>query len=191
VGSALYPFLISSLPGLRLGEKPFYASEAFLEQCRPHLAPERFADLAAVRLLPAAAGACCCDTAQRWRDFEVFLRNRLAEWRAARTQGDAERWRRPEADVFPSLQREIDEALAAPEPLARERALDALRWRHLDGLVPGHELDFDALVNYRLRLQLVEKWADLDPERGRVRVRELAAATVAQARTKRKRQGQT
>lgn len=189
MASALYPFLVSQLPGLRLGEKPFYGSDAFLALCRPHLDPGPFAALAAVSLLTGPAVAC--ETERRWRDFDVYLRNRVAEWRAGRAGADVERWRRPETDVFPSSQREMEEALGAAQPLARERALDTLRWRHLDNLVTGHEFDFDALVNYRLRLLLVEKWAALDAGRGRELINTLAAGAVARAREKRNRQEQT
>jgi hypothetical protein len=174
VAGSLTSFLISSMPLPRLGEKPVVDSARFLDLCQPHLAPAEFAALAAVALVPA--GKPCCETQRRWDEFEIYLRNRIAEKRAATLKVEAQPHLRAERDVFPGWRRQIDDALAAPTPLARERALDRLRWQRLEDLVPGHEMDFDALVNYRLRLLLVEKEAGWQPEAGAER---LAAAVKA------------
>jgi hypothetical protein len=80
---------------------------------------------------------------------------------------DAERWLRPEPDVWPSLQREVDEALSQDDPLRRQRALDEVRWRQLDDIVQGHQFSFGALVVYKLRLALVERSLETGSEQGR------------------------
>ena len=185
--SSLYGFLISSMPWLRLGEKPFYRSAAFLEQCRPHLAPAEFATLAAVTLEPCREPGGWTD--RKWQEFDVYLRNRVAAARASRTGADAGPWMRHEDDVFPGSQRMIEEAMTVADPVERERLLDELRWGRLDDLTVGHEFDFEALVNYRLRLLLVEKWAAPDPEPGRRVLAALVDAVVVQAQERRQESG--
>jgi len=175
----LYAYLIGSLPGLRLGEKPFYHTAAFLDMCREHLAPAQFAALAAMTLEPERPVGSWTD--RKWQEFELYLRNRVAAIRASRNGMDASIWQRHEVEVFPGSLRAIEEAMAASDPVQRERLLDELRWQRLNDLIVGHEFDFEALVNYRLRLLLVEKWAapDLDP--GRQCLRTLVDGATAQA----------
>ena len=181
--SSLSGFLVSSLPLLRLGEKPFYPSAAFLEQCRPHLTPAEFAVLAEVTIEPGRVSGSWTD--RKWQEFDVYLRNRVAVSRANRDDTDAAPWLRHEDDVFPSLQRVIEESMTVADPIQRERLLDELRWGRLDDLTVGHEADFEALINYRLRLLLAEKWAVPDPEPGRRVLAALVDAAVAQAQERR------
>jgi hypothetical protein len=56
---------------------------------------------------------------------------------------------------------EIDFALssaATASPLEREKLIDAALWRKLDELEICHEMDFEHLCIYRMRLQLLEKY---------------------------------
>jgi len=179
--SQQFYYLISSLPVIALGADPALRSDAFLERCQARLDPERYARLAAVTLdpeaVPYARGA-----AQRWRAWETWLRNQIAAARAPGHEQDANRWTRPEPDVFPSDRRRLEEILAMPSPLRRERALDELRWRRIDDLAAGHEFDFDALVIYRLHLLLAEKWAGRSAERGAANLDELVQGGIEQAR---------
>lgn len=175
--STEYYFLISQLPLLRLGETAGWTGAAFLAQCREHLAPPRFAGLARAQLAPGHPP--CCATERRWQMWETFFRNCQVRIRAARTNSEAPRWLRPEADAVPSAARAVDEIWSnSRDPAARERALDEQRWHHLDDLSVGHEFDFDALFLYRLRLELAEKWAVMDAQAGRNRFGALVDAGI-------------
>ncbi len=184
---SMYYYLVSSLPMLRLEEAPAWNSAAFLDACRGHLEPGRLAALAASDLVPAAAEApSCCAAESRWRAWETWLRNSLADARAAGRSGEQGSWKRPETDVFPGLRRQLEEALNAANPLLREQALDRLRWQFLDALKVGCEFAFDALFVYRLQLLLAEKWAAVDAAAGGKRLQELVAAATARAQEKRR-----
>ena len=177
--STAYYYLVSSLPMLRLGETPPLDSDEFLHGCAGHLSESGLSELTCVSLLPRENA--CCSVERSWRDWETCLRNTLVAERAGRTQGEAERWLRPERDVFPGDQVRIEEALAGDDPLARERALDELRWEFLDGLCAGREFQFDVLVAYRVQLLLCEKWAAISEESGQSGLSTLESGARAQA----------
>jgi hypothetical protein len=158
-------YLISSLPLLRLGETPFYGSDAFIDLCLSQLSARAFAAIASVTLAPNPSPSCAAE--EQWAHRETCVRNCVARHRAAAMGVDAERWLRPEPDVWPSLQREVDEALSQDDPLRRQRALDEVRWRQLDDIVQGHQFSFGALVVYKLRLALVERSLETGSEQGR------------------------
>ncbi|OPZ27110.1 MAG: hypothetical protein BWZ02_01767 [Lentisphaerae bacterium ADurb.BinA184] len=178
-------FLVSSLPLVRLGSAPPFTPEAFDALCRPHLTSAQAAGLEAVSLLPN--GRPCCDADRRWQAWETYLRNLLARARAARAGEHPQEHLRHEDDVFPAVRRQVEDALTAANPAARERALDELRWRRLDDCgAPPHQFDFDALVVYRLRLLLAARWAAPRPADGRERLDRLARRAVEQARAARR-----
>jgi len=160
-----YYYLVSTLSMLSLGTKPFRGSGAFLELCADQLTPERQARLNAVELVPS--GQPCCELDRRWQDWETYVRNRLVRLRAAKLQQDVDRWLKSENDAFPTDGRTVDELVNNRDPLSREHGLDELRWQRLDDFSVGHDFDFDALVAYRLRLLLAEKWIAGTAETGR------------------------
>ncbi|NOY80869.1 MAG: DUF2764 family protein [Kiritimatiellaeota bacterium] len=159
-----YYYLVSSLPLLRLEEPPPFPSSEFLDTCRGQLSATRFAKLAQVTLLPRARA--CCEVERQWNEWETGLRNCLVRHRAAALGLDPERLFRPTSEVWPQLDRQVDEAMNGRDPGQRELALDRLRWQHLTDLEPGHDFDFETLVIYRLKLLLVEKRSARTVERG-------------------------
>lgn len=159
-----YYYLISSLPMLRFGDRPPMDSATFLAGAREHLDAGRMARLEAVSLVPDAVDLGE-GVAAEWRAWETYVRNILVRHRAKSPEA-VHHWHRPEADVFPGIRRQVEEAVEYDNPLQREHALDELRWRMLDGLRPTHEFDFEALVLYRLQLLLAEKWSGRDSVAG-------------------------
>ena len=176
-----YYYLVSSLPLLALGETPGLSDEALLSACADQLSPACFAELKALDLVPE--GNPCCEADRRWQAWETYRRNRTCRARAIEQQADSDGGGvRPEADAFPADGKEIDEILAAPDPAARERAMDELRWRRLADFGVGHDFDFDALVLYRLRQLLALKWDRWDRRKGLDALVSLVNGAVEQAR---------
>ncbi len=178
-----YYYLISSLPLLRLGEAVPFSSTDFLDMCRAVLSEARFRQLKKISLTPE--GNPATDVHAAWQSWEGYLRNYLAHERAARRGVAAVEWLRPETDAFPSSRSEFDDALSARTPKERERALDECRWRKLDDLAVMHDFDFDALLIYRLKLLLAEKWVGKDPDEGMEVLAMLVDTAVSQAEQKR------
>ena len=57
-------------------------------------------------------------------------------------------------------------AAAIADPLERERAIDKLRWQAIEEISAGHELDFDALCAYKLKLDILIRRRHRDREVG-------------------------
>ena len=178
--SPSYYYLISSLPLLRWGSRSPLSDADFLAQCEGQLDAAALAQLHAVALLPTGDSGSTASEAS-WHDWDDYIRNLLARARAGHLHRDVSPMLRPERDVFPTDRREVDELLANENPLERERALDQIRWRRLDGLEAGHPFDFDRLVVYRLKLLLLEKWMQFDSESGTRNLGELVEAGLQQA----------
>jgi hypothetical protein len=175
-------FLISSLPMLRFGSPPALSSERFLETVAAHAGEEPAQRLTGLSLVPSTGGWSAA--VRFWNERETYIRNYVLQRRVADT-ADATRWQRPCAEVLPSLDHQLREALLAPSPLERERRLDMIRWQMLDEALLGREFTIDALVAYRLRLLLAEKWQRLAADQGRKMLDALIDTTMAQARGRR------
>ncbi len=173
-----YYYLVSSLPMLELGRVPQVTSESFLESASRCLSPALAGRLATVALLPDGTPACSATHAM-WISWETFARNTIASHRASLQDAEHRPVAHPEIDAFPMDQHVMEDILATQKenPIKRERMLDELRWHWLDQLSVRHEFDFDALVNYRLRLLLVEKWVGLDPQAGWTRLEEIVTGS--------------
>jgi hypothetical protein len=179
-----YYYLVSSLPALKLGERPVIDSTEFLEQAAAELDPVLFASLEKVALVPQESDCGSAAVENEWNAWETYLRNILLRHRTE--SGDKiHRWAREERDVFPGVRRHVEEALNQPNPLQRERELDELRWMTLEGLRVTHEFDFSALIIYRLQLLLAEKWAAQDAEQGMASLNRMVEKLEKQAREKR------
>ncbi len=165
-----YPFFLATLPALPAsGEPPAWSEEQFLDEARRNLSPSDMAELDAL----AADAPCRSPFARSWRDFETQLRNACARIRASRLGSDPAPWIRPHAGCDGSLDRRVQDAFrSAPNPLARERALDALRLEKLSE-PPSDPFGPEAVLAYFLRLRIAAKAARTNPEAGRERLRSL------------------
>lgn len=164
-------FLVSSLPTLVPGERPGITREEFLRRAADQLGPDdlellrgRFTDA-----LPAADDPL----SREWRAVETTLRNASARQRAARL-GVEVRPHLRESDGDAGLEAAVVAAFNAPDPLAREIALETIRQTALERLAGFDPFTFRALQCYALRLHLAWRRADLDAERGRANAARLA-----------------
>jgi hypothetical protein len=172
-------YFLSSLPLLSLDEPAPFSAAEFMSSCASVLSPSDVLRLSEVSLVPG--GVACCDAARGWQEWETYLRNVLARRRAVALGVDPSEAVRPEGDVFPGDRRRADAVAEGRDPLAREKDLDRMRWARLDDLAVGHDFDFDALVIYRLRLLILEKWRLRSAEKGTKNRDALVDAGVEQA----------
>ena len=170
-----YPFFVATFPTLpALGAAPAWTEAQFLDEARRNLSGDDMA------VLEAAASGAPCDRpfVREWRGFETPLRNASARLRAAKLGVDARQWIRPHEGCDGSLDRRVQAAFqSAPDPLSRERALDALRLEWLSR--PAEDpFGLDTVVAYFLRLRIVAAAARPSAEAGRERLRQLVAAAT-------------
>ncbi|MCC6356567.1 MAG: hypothetical protein IT577_21985 [Verrucomicrobiae bacterium] len=160
-----YYYLVASLPTLTLdGDLP-WALDEFLGACENALGPE---DLEGIRLLVAGREAeAAHPIIGRWVSREAQLRNAVARHRAARLGVEAGPFQREHSGFSVEIERGVAEAMAQPDPLGRERALDSLRWGMAEDLAAGDPFGFGAVASHGLRLRLAARWQSMREPEGR------------------------
>ena len=150
-----YYYLVASLPYLKLkGEMPI-TTDFFLDECKKWLSDEDW------KMLLSAEVHCqegrCEDTQvlKEWKEFDLSLREKLAEIREAQKTGE-------EARVEEFLKSALDQ----PTPLLKERALAKVRLDFIDEASFGHFFDINWLVLYFLKLQILERLSKFNKDKG-------------------------
>lgn len=139
------------------------------------------------RLLTAYYDTCARSRSgflRRWSDFDRTLRNVTAALSARRLglspagsivgRGEIETALARSSAADFGLRSEVDyveQVIAAmgsdANLLEKEHRLDALRWSKAEELACMHYFDLDYLLSYLVRINLIHRWAALDPARGR------------------------
>ena len=148
-----YGFFYATLPTLNCGVPAEISLEEFDRLARNEMTEQKFARLCSwddrENLSPVPVY-------REMREFDNFLNLRIAE---ARQEKLGTFFTLPPVDEYHS---EVDFSLpgaaASDDPSERERMVDLIRWRKIDDLEAGHELDFTALCCYRMRLASLEKY---------------------------------
>ena len=181
-------YLLASLPYLVFDTPAPLNAEAFLTACREQLS-ECDAEAAAALVsggiglrpvTPANRPEACPTFVREWVDFEKQLRDSVAQWRIARrkvagaSRSHGATWER---DVPATLAWEQD-VPATLDPLARDTALDRLRWNkagEMEGLVP---MTLDALFAYAVKLRISLRRSAMTREAGLAKLDEMAATPL-------------
>ncbi|MBP5545449.1 MAG: DUF2764 family protein [Kiritimatiellae bacterium] len=109
-----------------------------------------------------------------WRDREIQLRNAVAAERARRL-GATRPAPRDAHGCEAMITQGVAQAFAAKDPLQRERALDALRWRILDelqGIAPFTEA---AVLSYAGKLALNARRFSIEDDKGMEKFKSLTS----------------
>ncbi len=161
-----YYYLISSLPMLMFDETALLSVEEFNEACAEQVTENDLKVLNRLCLVPEAGQTYPTGSAaERWRQWEVCLRNRIASHRAPHGK-DIHSYLQEEKSCFCDIDTGVLEAFGLKNPLEREKYFDHMRWRVLDDFESGHHFDFDKLCIYKLKLLLLEKWNERQVEQG-------------------------
>ena len=157
-----YGFLFATLPSLVCGTPPEMTLEEFDAAAKAKLTGKKFLkliswDSSEVSALP--------EIYRKMRKFDDFLKLRIAEARREKLGLFTEL---PSPDEINSdVEYYLPPAVSEDDPQTRELLVDQLRWRQIDDLECGHELDFTALCAYRLRLCSLEKYRNRSRNDGR------------------------
>lgn len=157
----MYPFLSAIIPGLDPAVPPELTVAQFDELVKENIGSRRFARMTAWDDPEAELEL---KLYRDMRRFQEYLNYRIAVIRA-------EKLKRTDSFEEPEeFYSEIDHALAAAlsaSPVEREKLLDAVCWRKLDELEICHEMDFEHLCIYRIRLGILQKYTNRDENTGR------------------------
>ena len=155
----IYSFFSAVLPVLVPGSVPELSVAEFDAMAGEELSDRKFAQLLSADdpETPVAVYAAM-------RQFRDCLNYRIALIRAEKLKLNEH------FEVPGELYGEIDFALSSAvsaTPSDREKLIDAALWCKLDDLETGHEMDFEYLCIYRMRLQILEKYCGRSVEAGR------------------------
>ena len=161
---AVYYYIAASLPML-LGpdQPPPIESGVLLDSCRLFMNDEDYAGIENATTNPEdpeAPGIC-----RIFRAWEKSLRNDLVRLRAAEQSLEPAGYLREAETVFGTAS-VASAAMNASTPLEAELLLNKARWSVLDELESGHYYDIEFLRSYRMKLQILERRAKFDEERG-------------------------
>ncbi len=162
-------YLLASLPALAYGREPGITAEAFAEACASALGAR---DAAAAALL-AFGGEAPSDhpAVRRWRGLCAAIDAAIGRRRLAARGGGGD-FAAPVSALCPVwLTRMVDAAFeTAPDPLAREEALDRVRWAAADELGGFDPMAKGQVFAYAARLRLALRRSAWDAARGRARL---------------------
>lgn len=149
-------YLVSSLPSLVMGEKPFYEREAFLEECEKWLTGEEMRSVKSARYGKVQIRPFDVPAVRRWKRVDAVLRAGLEESRKKRRNKESAK---SGNDI-------VSRVLEKGDPLQRELTLENIRWHELTGMELDYFFDINSLAIYYLKLQIAERVAAFDKEKG-------------------------
>jgi Protein of unknown function (DUF2764). len=183
-----YAYIIAGLPDLRLEDERTgsFSAEDLIKEIRGLLSArdEAVLDLLLEGCDPEKLNADFYQKALQhgnrfirdWFRFDLDLRNTVVSY-----LNDS--LGRPEEEDMVLLEgRETEEffeldaakaVLNGADILKREQGLDNLRWQKIDELTMLDSLDLEILLGYVLKVKIIDRWMQLDPESGRALFRKL------------------
>ncbi|MCA1944946.1 MAG: hypothetical protein LDL30_06635 [Desulfovibrio sp.] len=171
---AAYYYLVSSLPTVSLREPggvPPLGQDEFIGACLAHVPEDLLLDLQAV--LEGALEEAEHPAARAYANFEAQLGNAVQRRRAGLRQVDSPLQLQDHEGWSVALEHAVEQAFTAPDPLAREMALDKIREQFLDELATTSPFGEAFLVAYAGRLRLALRWAQWDAAEGRQKLEAL------------------
>jgi hypothetical protein len=163
---ARYYYLVATLPFLFYDTEKLLPVDGLLDLCRQHVSPGHFRLLSSAATADLRPSVPSCRTLDLWRGWEASMRNELARLRAKKRGFEAEQYL-VDATENMDAQQAAREAFDQESPLEAEDALNRARWTYLDGLEVGHYFDIDKILVYALRLQILQRKALFDAQKGR------------------------
>ncbi|MDB4349634.1 DUF2764 domain-containing protein [Omnitrophica bacterium] len=154
--SKKYYYLVASLPYLRFEGAPPIMGEEFLSECGKWLDPENLGKLASIDINDFAIRRGDDEVIREWKSFDLTLREELAKIRQTWREGGRER--------IPIFFKDVFEERT---PLLMEKRIQKKRWDFLEEKEFGYHFDANVLSLYFLKLQILERLAAFEKEKGK------------------------
>ena len=162
---SFYYYAGAALPMLFFGESLPISREDFLGLCREQLSKKDFLQLQAATIDSYDTAQADCPVIRQWRKWEVSLRNELAKLRAQEKNKDPEPYLIESAEVLGHFDLATD-AVSNTSTYEAETTLYEARWNYLEDLGTNRFFTLESLIIYYLKLQILEKLALFDREKG-------------------------
>ena len=150
-----YYYLVATLPFLSFGAEPPMTTERFLGECGKWLTPADMEMVRAASRMGVEAGREKGAVLNEWLRFDGELRRELARARAARKAGEDRR-----------MAAAAKRIMAGETPLLKEMEMEMVRWEFLEDAAKNHFFDINRLALYFLQLQILERIAVFDKDKG-------------------------
>ena len=176
-------YFLSSLPMLRFSGEGAPEVESFYREVEQRLSGKEAGILRRLRLSPPVepeAGDLEVPVISKWYQWQIVMRNAMAERRGRRLHMEPSRYMRPALDAFPGDMKRLEVALELPTAAARQDAWEELQWSFLEDLEGGCYFDFQAAVIYTLKLLLIAQ-RRRDKAVGSAHFEELMSSLLKQA----------
>lgn len=176
MGSAYYYF-VASLPLISFDGKMPVTVEAFRQECQRLLSAGDYAliemawSAQTLALLPT--GTSGNQVLDFWIRFEQAVRNELTWQRADRLNKDPLKYVRGPRVLEYSYAEEVQRLFKMDDLWEAERTLNKMKWRFLDDLSAGHYFDFEFLLIYSLKLQILQRLHEYGSPMGKNFLQEL------------------
>jgi hypothetical protein len=163
-----YYYLVSSLAYLEFEKTSPVTKSEFLSECKKWLDSNEFKKLTGISINNIEIRPEDAAILKDWKVFDRALREELGEIRKMRKKSMHEKIPSDLMDVF-------DE----PTPLLMERTLEKKRWNFIEEKEFGYHFDINTLILYFLKLQILERLARFDEEKGRARFERVSEVAYA------------
>ncbi len=161
-----YYYLVAFLAYLEFEKTPPITKSEFLSECRKWLDAGDFKKLAEVNINNIETNPEDPAIIKEWKSFDLTLRKDLGEIREMRKKSLHETIPIWLMDVFEE-----------PTPLLMERKLEKKRWDFIEEKEFGYHFDINTLLLYFLKLQILERLAAFEKEKGKARFERLSEIT--------------
>lgn len=163
-----YYYLVASLAYLEFEKTPPITKSEFLSECKKWLDADDFKKLAGIDISDIEIRPRDLPIIKEWKSFDLALRKGLGEIRETRKKSLHEKIPVRFMDVFEE-----------PTPLLMERKLEKKRWDFIEEKEFGRHFDINALALYFLKIQILERLAVFEEEKGKARFERLSEVTYA------------
>ncbi|HKL21888.1 MAG TPA: DUF2764 family protein [Tichowtungia sp.] len=170
-------YLVSSLPTLRIGDKPPMGAEAFRAACTGWLSDDELdaVDAALENRAPTQSGV-----ASAWWNGEVQLRDAVVRVRSKNRGVEGSSFIKPYEGFSATIEKMVTDAFTRPDPLEQEMELDRARWSLIEDLTLTAPFGFAAVLAFAVKVRIAERWAQMDEEAGKQNVEQFIEAALAE-----------
>ncbi len=150
-----YYYLVASLPHLEFNDDPPIEKEVFREECRKWLSRRDLQMLYSAKISESEKDASNAKVVSDWKTFDSELRRLLSlEREGNKITGSS---------PIPSA---LEEVLSEGSPLQKEIKYEKMRWDFLDSEGKQHFFDINWLAVYFLKLQILDRLATFNKDKG-------------------------
>ena len=159
-------------------EKPAsFSCEQFLEDCK-RLLPLKDFEMLKKATLDYDDETAKHPSLKNLARFNRRFKNELVRVRAKKMNKDSSDYIRGDRYIDQTSIDVIDRASKADNPLEAEKILDRYKWQLFDDVEQRHFFDLTVLMAYSLKLQLLDRYKEIVPEKGSEKFEEYKKSKV-------------